>query len=183
MAALRRAAGFSTQQRLATAVGCGRSTVANAESGHPWVTLRFWARCDELLHSDGWLVRGYRGVLQIEDQMRLDERAERTARAAHRAMQALALDPIGPDVISAATGGALGPVEAAAVELQFVIRAVKQALTATAAGCAEAQPDVAVLNRRVPVRLRLQQAEVRAEAALRLLRISARQNAAGRESS
>lgn len=98
-------------------------------------------------------------------------------------MQALALDPIGPDVISAATGSALGPVEAAVVEVQFVIRAVKQALSATAPEGAKAQRDMTVLNGKVPVRLRLQQAEVRAEAALRLLRILAGQNAAGRESS
>jgi len=50
LAAARRAAGY-TQQRLATATGYSRSTVSNAEIGHPDVARVFWIRCDEILRT------------------------------------------------------------------------------------------------------------------------------------
>jgi DNA-binding XRE family transcriptional regulator len=50
LAAARRAAGY-TQQRLAAATGYSRSTVSNAEIGHPDVAQVFWVRCDEILNS------------------------------------------------------------------------------------------------------------------------------------
>jgi DNA-binding XRE family transcriptional regulator len=50
LAAVRKAAGY-TQQQLAAAAGYSRSTVSNAEIGHPDVARTFWARCDEVLNS------------------------------------------------------------------------------------------------------------------------------------
>jgi DNA-binding XRE family transcriptional regulator len=50
LAVTRKAAGL-TQQRLATATGYSRSTVSNAEIGHPDVARAFWIRCDEILKS------------------------------------------------------------------------------------------------------------------------------------
>jgi transcriptional regulator with XRE-family HTH domain len=50
LAAARKAAGL-TQQRLAAATGYSRSTVSNAEIGHPDVARVFWVRCDEILKS------------------------------------------------------------------------------------------------------------------------------------
>jgi DNA-binding XRE family transcriptional regulator len=50
LAATRKTAGL-TQQRLATATGYSRSTVSNAEIGHPDVARAFWVRCDEILKS------------------------------------------------------------------------------------------------------------------------------------
>ena len=50
LAGARKAAGY-TQQRLATATGYSRSTVSNAEIGHPDVARVFWIRCDEILKS------------------------------------------------------------------------------------------------------------------------------------
>lgn len=50
LAGARKAAGY-TQQRLATATGYSRSTVSNAEIGHPDVARVFWIRCDQILRS------------------------------------------------------------------------------------------------------------------------------------
>jgi DNA-binding XRE family transcriptional regulator len=50
LAQARKTAGY-TQQRLATATGYSRSTVSNAEIGHPDVARVFWIRCDEVLKS------------------------------------------------------------------------------------------------------------------------------------
>ena len=48
LAGTRKAAGF-TQQQLGAATGYSRSTVSNAEIGHPDVARVFWARCDRVL--------------------------------------------------------------------------------------------------------------------------------------
>lgn len=48
LAGVRRAAGF-TQRQLAAVAGYSRSTVSNAEIGHPDVARGFWVRCDEVL--------------------------------------------------------------------------------------------------------------------------------------
>lgn len=48
LAGARKAAGY-TQEQLAVAIGYSRSTVSNAEIGHPDIALAFWARCDRAL--------------------------------------------------------------------------------------------------------------------------------------
>jgi len=53
---VRKAAG-STQARLGAAVGYSRSTVSNAEIGHPDVARVFWARCDQVLKTGKALAR------------------------------------------------------------------------------------------------------------------------------
>jgi transcriptional regulator with XRE-family HTH domain len=45
LAGARKAAGY-TQQQLSAAAGYSRSTVSNAEIGHPDVARVFWERCD-----------------------------------------------------------------------------------------------------------------------------------------
>lgn len=50
LASARKAAGY-TQHQLALATGYSRSTVSNAEIGHPDVARIFWARCDKVLKS------------------------------------------------------------------------------------------------------------------------------------
>jgi hypothetical protein len=50
LAVARQAAGL-TQRQLAEAVRYSRSTVSNAEIGHPDVARLFWTRCDRVLHS------------------------------------------------------------------------------------------------------------------------------------
>jgi transcriptional regulator with XRE-family HTH domain len=50
LAAARKAAGY-TQHQLALATGYSRSTVSNAEIGHPDVARLFWVRCDKVLKS------------------------------------------------------------------------------------------------------------------------------------
>ena len=50
LAAARQAAGL-TQRQLAEAVRYSRSTVSNAEIGHPDVARLFWTRCDRVLHA------------------------------------------------------------------------------------------------------------------------------------
>jgi transcriptional regulator with XRE-family HTH domain len=61
LALLRRAAGYN-QYRLADSLPYSRSTVANVEIGRQDVSLDFWQRCDELLGSDGALVRGHEEI-------------------------------------------------------------------------------------------------------------------------
>jgi transcriptional regulator with XRE-family HTH domain len=50
LAGLRRAAGY-TQVQLAARTGYSRSTVSNAEIGHPDVARVFWASCDKALRT------------------------------------------------------------------------------------------------------------------------------------
>jgi len=68
LAVARKAAGY-TQERLAAATGYSRSTVSNAEIGHPDVARVFWVRCDELLQSG-------RAFEQAFEQVRAAERAQ-----------------------------------------------------------------------------------------------------------
>jgi DNA-binding XRE family transcriptional regulator len=70
LAAARKAAGY-TQQQLAVAAGYSRSTVSNAEIGHPDVAQVFWARCDQVLKSDGAYALAF-------DQVRTAERRQAT---------------------------------------------------------------------------------------------------------
>lgn len=65
LAALRKAAGH-TQHSLAPLTLYGRSTIANAETGHQRPDRTFWQRCDEILHADGILTAGYDRVVALE---------------------------------------------------------------------------------------------------------------------
>jgi hypothetical protein len=65
LASRRKASGF-TQHAFAPMTFYGRSTVANAESGHQRVSRGFWVRCDELLRAEGRLVRRYDEILAME---------------------------------------------------------------------------------------------------------------------
>ena len=68
LAGARKAAGY-TQQQLAAAAGYSRSTVSNAEIGHPDVARVFWARCEKALKSG-------RAFTLAFDQIRAAERRE-----------------------------------------------------------------------------------------------------------
>jgi transcriptional regulator with XRE-family HTH domain len=68
LAGARKAAGY-TQQQLAAAAGYSRSTVSNAEIGHPDVARLFWARCEKVLKSGRMLALAF-------DQIRAAERRE-----------------------------------------------------------------------------------------------------------
>jgi DNA-binding XRE family transcriptional regulator len=65
LAAARKAAGY-TQQQLAAAAGYSRSTVSNAEIGHPDVARTFWARCDDVLKTGQAYIRAFDQVRAIE---------------------------------------------------------------------------------------------------------------------
>ncbi len=58
LAACRDAAGLN-QHQLAPLIHFGRSTIANAETGHSICSRTFWERCDRALQADGALLRGY----------------------------------------------------------------------------------------------------------------------------
>jgi tetratricopeptide (TPR) repeat protein len=58
LAACRDAAGLN-QHQLAPRIHFGRSTIANAETGHSICSRTFWERCDQALHAAGALLRGY----------------------------------------------------------------------------------------------------------------------------
>jgi hypothetical protein len=58
LAACRDAAGLN-QHQLAPLIHFGRSTIANAETGHSICSRTFWERCDQALHADGALLCGY----------------------------------------------------------------------------------------------------------------------------
>jgi DNA-binding XRE family transcriptional regulator len=65
---VRKAAGY-TQEQLAVAIGYSRSTVSNAEIGHPDIALEFWARCDRVLKTGRSFARSF-------DQVRSAERRQ-----------------------------------------------------------------------------------------------------------
>jgi DNA-binding XRE family transcriptional regulator len=85
LAAARKAAGY-TQQQLAAAAGYSRSTVSNAEIGHPDVARTFWARCDEVLKSGQAYTLAFDQVRAIELR------------------QAAGLPAVGPDTGEASSG-------------------------------------------------------------------------------
>lgn len=58
LAELRKAAGY-TQHTFAPLVLYGRSTIANAETGHQRPNRAFWQRCDRVLHTGGVLAAEY----------------------------------------------------------------------------------------------------------------------------
>ena len=68
LAGVRKAAGY-TQEQLAVAIGYSRSTVSNAEIGHPDIALEFWARCDRVLKTGRSFARSF-------DQVRSAERRQ-----------------------------------------------------------------------------------------------------------
>ena len=68
LAGARKAAGL-TQQQLAGVMGYSRSTVSNAEIGHPDIALEFWARCDRVLKTGLSFARSF-------DQVRAAERRQ-----------------------------------------------------------------------------------------------------------
>jgi DNA-binding XRE family transcriptional regulator len=102
LAAARKAAGY-TQHQLALATGYSRSTVSNAEIGHPDVARIFWARCDKILKSG----RSYELAFE---KIRAAERGP----AAQAAEQAL---PPRPAPAGAAAAGRLLPAGGAAEAL------------------------------------------------------------------
>src|SRR6266545_7292729 len=59
LAALRKAAGYSSQHDLAPLTFYGRSTIANVETGRQHAGRAFWQRCDEVLGTGGVLTAGY----------------------------------------------------------------------------------------------------------------------------
>lgn len=65
LAELRRAAGY-TQHSFAPMTLYGRSTVANAETGHQRPDRGFWQRCDEILQTGGLLTTGYDNLVALE---------------------------------------------------------------------------------------------------------------------
>lgn len=65
LATLRKQAGH-TQHTFAPMTYYGRSTVANAESGHQRVAREFWVQCDDLLHGGGRLTRRYDEIVAME---------------------------------------------------------------------------------------------------------------------
>ncbi|MGC5054595.1 helix-turn-helix domain-containing protein [Micromonospora sp. DT48] len=69
LAALRKAAGH-TQHSLAPLTLYGRSTVANAETGHQRPDRTFWQTCDEILRTDGILAAGYDRIVALEREYR-----------------------------------------------------------------------------------------------------------------
>ncbi|HEY3000915.1 MAG TPA: helix-turn-helix transcriptional regulator [Kribbellaceae bacterium] len=83
LAAYREAAGLN-QHQLAPLVHYGRSTIANAETGHSTCSRVFWERCDEALHAGGALVRGYH-------DLQAAGRAERAQVAEHAEAERAAL--------------------------------------------------------------------------------------------
>lgn len=66
LARVRRAAGL-TQRQLGKAVGYSRSTVSNAELGHPDVARMFWVRCDQALDTGQLFTAAFRKIRGIED--------------------------------------------------------------------------------------------------------------------
>src|ERR1700719_2367148 len=68
LAGARKAAGY-TQEQLGAAAGYSRSTVSNAEIGHPDVARVFWARCEKVL-------KGGRVFTLAFDQIRAAERRQ-----------------------------------------------------------------------------------------------------------
>jgi DNA-binding XRE family transcriptional regulator len=65
LAAARKAAGY-TQHQLALATGYSRSTVSNAEIGHPDVARIFWTRCDKILKSGGTYELAFERIRAVE---------------------------------------------------------------------------------------------------------------------
>jgi DNA-binding XRE family transcriptional regulator len=72
LADARKAAGY-TQKQLATVAGYSRSTVSNAEIGHPDVAREFWARCDQALKTS-------RAFTLVFDQIKAAERRQAVGR-------------------------------------------------------------------------------------------------------
>ena len=73
LARARKAAGY-TQRQLAEVTRYSRSTVSNAEIGHPDVARLFWVSCDRALHSGQTLTLGF-------DQLKAAELAARPGAA------------------------------------------------------------------------------------------------------
>ena len=69
LAEFRKAAGY-TQHALAPLTCYGRSTIANAETGHQQPDRSFWVRCDQILRTGGVLAAGYDQVVALEQQRR-----------------------------------------------------------------------------------------------------------------
>ena len=90
LASVRKAAGY-TQEQLAAAIGYSRSTVSNAEIGHPDIALEFWARCDRVLKTGRSFARSF-------DQVRAAERRQ-AAGAPEDAEMAGAVPGTAPGVI------------------------------------------------------------------------------------
>jgi len=65
LAGARKAAGY-TQEQLAASVGYSRSTVSNAEIGHPDVARVFWARCDKVLKTGRSFTRDFGQIRDAE---------------------------------------------------------------------------------------------------------------------
>ncbi|MER7472737.1 helix-turn-helix transcriptional regulator [Micromonospora sp. NPDC000018] len=86
LAAFRKAAGH-TQHSLAPLTLYGRSTIANAETGHQRPDRIFWQRCDEVLRTDGILTAGYNRIVALEREYRQARGTAATAAASDTAIE------------------------------------------------------------------------------------------------
>lgn len=85
LAAYRDAAGLN-QHQLAPLIRYGRGTIANVETGRQMCSRTFWERCDQALHADGALLRGYDEfkALTRQQQAEIARRMEDERRAKYR---------------------------------------------------------------------------------------------------
>lgn len=114
LASMRRSSGL-TQHSFAPMTLYGRSTVANAESGHQRVSRGFWVRCDELLRAEGELIRRYDEIVAMERGLhRLGSRAN-GAPPPKRGIERRSALLAGIAAVAAASGltGAVGRASAA----------------------------------------------------------------------
>lgn len=72
LARLRKAAGLTQHQLVSRIDGYGRSSVANAETGHQAAHRDFWLRCDVALSTGGVLTAGYDKVRELIQTAELD---------------------------------------------------------------------------------------------------------------
>ena len=103
LALSRRAAGYS-QHGLADQLSYSRSTLANVEVGRQNAPWGFWRRCDELLNSDGAIVRGYQELLTL---VRQDGETQAREAVLHRQQVAVTGDGYGPASLTPAARAAL----------------------------------------------------------------------------
>lgn len=70
LALTRRAAGYNQYQFAAKLKCYSRSTVSNAETGHPDVARNFWVACDKALGSGGYFTQAFNEIYADEHQDR-----------------------------------------------------------------------------------------------------------------
>ncbi|MBM0274809.1 helix-turn-helix domain-containing protein [Micromonospora tarensis] len=106
LAALRKAAGY-TQHTFAPLACYGRSTIANAETGHQRVDREFWVRCDTLLGADGALIQEYDRMERLTRGRRRHQALVATT-SRHRAAHPI-MDHVIRHTAAAGSGDNAGP--------------------------------------------------------------------------